>query len=152
MRWYESLNDAADYGPGRRTEFEVGPTTIWYSRGVLIGFPGVTSGGTVKTVCEAAKHLWTPSNDPAATHVVLGSIQEEDRDIIFSLLQREVWSPNGQAAMLIRQKGLDHTSMQCGDIIQIGYILHVCHPNGWAEVDISGPVARNVKSGKYADD
>jgi hypothetical protein len=38
-------------------------------------------------------------------------------DRIYASMQAEVWSPNGEARVLIRQKDLAHTSMSVGDVI-----------------------------------
>jgi hypothetical protein len=39
---------------------------------------------------------------------------------IFSRMQGEVWSPDGQQREFIESKGLQHTSMTVGDVIQCG--------------------------------
>ena len=81
---------------------------------------------------------WFPSGimgdepDPQnleATHIQLGSIGSSpnegmtsasftsmsDLESIWSKLQGEFWSPNGEAWRLIQSKGLKHTSMSMGD-------------------------------------
>jgi hypothetical protein len=40
-------------------------------------------------------------------------------EAVFELMQGEKWSPLGEAKNLIQQKGLTHTSMSVGDIIEI---------------------------------
>jgi hypothetical protein len=63
--------------------------------------------------------------DPAkleATHTPLKSVEVEDGtpnllEYVFRQMQAEVWSPNGEARSLIRQKGLEHTSMSVGDVV-----------------------------------
>jgi hypothetical protein len=58
----------------------------------------------------------------AATHVFLRQMEIYEERIpqaledAYSLMQGEVWSPNGEARELIRSKDLEHTSMSVGDI------------------------------------
>jgi hypothetical protein len=51
-----------------------------------------------------------------ATHVLLKQEDARDLEDVFHKMQGEVWSPNGEARSLIREKGLQHTSMSVGDI------------------------------------
>jgi hypothetical protein len=56
------------------------------------------------------------------THVLLGSIAQPEGtslDDLWSSLQGENWSPNGEANHLIRSKGLRHTSMSVGDCFRL---------------------------------
>jgi len=52
------------------------------------------------------------------THVRLMDLEAKSIDDVFSKMQGEVWSPNGEARGLIRSKGLRHTSMSVGDVIE----------------------------------
>jgi hypothetical protein len=56
-----------------------------------------------------------------ATHVHLKQLKLPDDDLglehVFSAMQGENWSPNGEARPLIEAKGLQHTSMSVGDVI-----------------------------------
>lgn len=51
------------------------------------------------------------------THVLLREVEANGLDEIYYQQQGEVWSPNGEARGLIREKGLQHTSMSVGDVI-----------------------------------
>jgi hypothetical protein len=53
-----------------------------------------------------------------ATHIFLREVEATDHDQVYYLSQGEVWSPNGEARSLIRGKGLEHTSMSVGDVIE----------------------------------
>jgi hypothetical protein len=58
--------------------------------------------------------------DPAnleATHIHLRNVEAGSLNQVFYEMQSEVWSPNGAARDLIRDKGLVHTSMSVGDVI-----------------------------------
>ena len=61
-----------------------------------------------------------PSNLDA-THVHLKDVEIVDQshplEHIFTMMQGEVWSPNGEARPLIAAKGLGHTSMSVGDVV-----------------------------------
>jgi hypothetical protein len=92
--------------------FEPGSTRIWYfksseSRNVMMGYD----------FCE--EHGCLPSaRDLKKTHVLLGSMKDSNFDTIFRKMQGENWSPNGEARSLISSKGLGHTSMSVGDVIE----------------------------------
>lgn len=73
------------------------------------------------------------------THVHLGtvtvSLGQERIDILenlFSMLQSENWSRNGEAALFIHAKKLSHTSMSVGDIIRFrNSETYFCGRTGW---------------------
>ena len=54
----------------------------------------------------------------ANTDVPVRHVEAEDLDTADYQNQGEVWSPNGEARDLIRRKGLRHTSMSVGDVIE----------------------------------
>ena len=57
----------------------------------------------------------------AKTHILLKEVPpEENLERVFMNFQGEVWSPYGEARSLIMSKGLSHTSMSVGDIIEKG--------------------------------
>lgn len=57
-------------------------------------------------------------NQATQEFVELKIIDAEDLEDVFYKMQGEVWSPNGEARDLIHSKGLTHTSMSSGDIIE----------------------------------
>lgn len=103
---YRALSDAgAEYRPGK--------TQIWYwkpefSRDMIEGYEFLKNNNM----------LPDPDN-LSATHRPVGTLSQEDPNQIFSMMQSEVWSPSGQAQDLIKNLGLNHTSMSVGDIIVI---------------------------------
>jgi hypothetical protein len=70
-----------------------------------------------------------------SSHVFLREIEASDLEDVFVQMQGEVWSPNGEARDLIRSKGLEHTSMAVGDVVEneSGF-LHVCAIFGFVEL------------------
>lgn len=52
------------------------------------------------------------------THRFLCEIDAPSLDDVFYRMQGEIWSPNGEARELIQAKGLVHTSMSVGDVIE----------------------------------
>jgi len=58
-------------------------------------------------------------NDVQNTHSLIGFINAENLEDAFYQMQGEIWSPNGEARNLIRNLGLNHTSMMIGDVISI---------------------------------
>lgn len=53
----------------------------------------------------------------AHTHVHLKDVDADGINAVYTAMQGEVWSPNGEARELIQSKGLQHTSMSVGDVI-----------------------------------
>jgi len=53
------------------------------------------------------------------THAYLTSIPDAKLESIYYNMQGEIWSPNGEARPLIEEKGLGHTSMSIGDIVEL---------------------------------
>ncbi len=51
-----------------------------------------------------------------STHRLLTKVEANDLEEVFYKMQGEVWSPNGEARILIRALGLKHTSMSIGDV------------------------------------
>jgi len=125
MQWYESLNDAVEQTG--ISELMEGDTEIWYGRmGQIV---------TSQTLSYAASLGWMPDrNNLAHTHVHIGNIQEDGLEEVFALMQGECWSPQGQANMMLRELGADHTSMSVGDVVKIGDFIWICRPSGWEEV------------------
>jgi hypothetical protein len=79
---------------------------IWYTRPEFMR-------DIAYDVFPTADALWK-------THIFLCSVEVSDDqglDDIFIQMQGEVWSPNGEARPVIREKGLSHTSMSVGDVI-----------------------------------
>ncbi len=54
----------------------------------------------------------------AKTHVYLVTVEAATLDDAWAAMQGERWSPNGEARRLILSKGLHHTSMSIGDVLQ----------------------------------
>ena len=52
------------------------------------------------------------------THRALRCVDVPTMEQVFGYMQGENWSPNGEARPLIEQKGLKHTSMSVGDVIE----------------------------------
>jgi hypothetical protein len=54
------------------------------------------------------------------THVQIGTLRETNPDKVFSMMQGENWSPQGEARDMINKSGTGHTSMSVGDIMKVG--------------------------------
>lgn len=111
---YASLNDA----------YPSGDTEIWYwlsdnARDYMMGYDFLKKQGTEVT----------PETIPT-THALIGRIRETDPEKIFSMMQGDSWSPEGQARDMIKRSGTGHTSMSVGDVIRVG--------NKWLMVDRYG--------------
>lgn len=69
------------------------------------------------------------------THTYLRSVEAEDLEGVFYRSQGEVWSPNGEANALIRVKGLRHTSMSVGDVVQEDGVYYAVAGCGFKELE-----------------
>jgi|AntDeeMinimDraft_6_1070357.scaffolds.fasta_scaffold01303_4 hypothetical protein len=124
---YDDLGDAAlvtgDDRYGKKT------STIWYVKRKYVRDFNMGAGW----VREHNPEL-VPTNeaDLSRTHVMLGHVGERNLDEIFEMMQGFKWSPNGEANDLIRSKGLTHTSMSVGDIIQRGSKLFMVDSTGFS--------------------
>lgn len=124
--YYEDLNDAAKYDE----RLADGDTMIWYMKPEV--FRDFAMG--YRWLSKKGKLPETPY-DIQDTHVMLGTIVETDKETIFSLMQGQKWSPNGEARKLIKGLGLKHTSMSVGDIIQIGLNMYMVDSFGFKLID-----------------
>jgi len=57
--------------------------------------------------------------------------EHESLDDVFAWMQGENWSPNGEARPLIAAKGLFHTSMSVGDVMDYGGEYYMVAPLGF---------------------
>lgn len=58
--------------------------------------------------------------DLARSHVFLREVEADSLHQVWWAMQSENWSPNGEANALIQARGLCHTSIRVGDVIQAG--------------------------------
>ncbi len=80
--------------------------------------------------------------DLPTTHILVRSLQAEDRAHVYWLMQGEQWSPHGEARPLIEKLGLSHTSLSLGDVVQTpDGRYHVCAWLGWADLPEGADVA-----------
>ena len=114
---YTSLNDAAIHA----NALLAGNTKIWYYKPAVSRWAGFGE-------------LNIDRDNLEVTHVLLGSVAETDLDIIFGIMQGEVWSPEGEARELIRSKELSHTSMSIGDLIEVNGRVYEVRPIGFVEL------------------
>lgn len=71
----------------------------WFGRGIM---------GERPSIAELDK-----------THILLKEVDAPSLERVYALMQGEIWSPNGEAMPLILSKGLQHTSMSVGDVVQL---------------------------------
>jgi hypothetical protein len=128
---YTSLNDAA--ANTGNPAYAKGATKIWYMkdeswRDFSMGAEWLREHPDLGTL---------PTNEAQLrkSHTLLGSIAESNKDRIFGLMQGENWSPRGEARNLIQGKGLRHTSMSVGDIIQVGPFIYMVDRDGFEKLN-----------------
>lgn len=131
---YKSLEDAADVTGDSR--YRPGVAKVWYVGPEF----GRDYRGGFDDVIEYGRH--TPSKRSVQmTHEPIGSVDSNDPEEIFEMMQAFNWSPNGEAHDLIQSKGLHHTSMSVGDVVEIGDTYYFVDRNGFIELeDLSTPV------------
>jgi len=118
---YTTLNDASTL----HNELANGTTEIWYSKSKH--FRDMTGGTRF-----LEKHRMLPTADTlSTTHSKIGSINTVDLNKIYSLMQGENWSPNGEARNIVKESGAGHTSMSVGDIIKMNGIMHMVDNHGF---------------------
>jgi hypothetical protein len=72
--------------------------------------------------------------DLARTHVFLCEIEADSLEQAWWAMQGENWSPNGEARELIQARGLCHTSMSVGDVIQSGGDFYEVSRTGFRKI------------------
>lgn len=53
----------------------------------------------------------------SVTHAKVRTLDARGPNEVFSTMQGEIWSPNGEARLIIEAAGLQHTSMSVGDCV-----------------------------------
>ena len=91
------------------------PVQVWYA----------------KSLGNTPRHI----ESLATTHVHLLTIHQPSKERIYTAMQGEHWSPNGEARPHLQAAGLTHTSMSEGDILVLeNGTAWVCAPFGWEEL------------------
>lgn len=114
MTQYTSLADAAQTTNNPR--YGAGKTEVWYYKleDTPRRTPEFASLGTHKGLAT----LPNPK-DLDATHAKIGTIDSNEPEEVFYLMQGEVWSPRGQANDIISKSDTGHTSMSVGDVVVV---------------------------------
>jgi len=113
---------------GSAVPWGLGKTRIWYMRPEFFR-DGIMGVGWLE------KRSLMP--DPMAlekTHVCIGRVNETDLSSVFAMMQGESWSPNGEARSFIQARGLQHTSMSVGDVIQKGARAFIVDQAGFVKL------------------
>lgn len=71
-------------------------------------------------------------------YLAVKTLAADDLEDVYHKMQGEVWSPNGEASELIKELGLDHTSMSMGDIAYCheSHDYYYCSWIGWDKIKI----------------
>jgi len=80
--------------------------------------------------------------DLQATHILLKEIEAADLAQVYAMMQGEIWSPNGEAQGFIRGKGLAHTSMSVGDVIESETGTWLVAAIGFTQLDAPAPASQ----------
>lgn len=125
---YTSLKDI--YAPG--------DTQVWFTKPV---YRNVLSQG----IKAAEKNnLTIDTNNLEKTHILVGTVDKTDPKTVYALMQGEIWSPQGEAALMIRRLGLSHTSMSVGDIIKTKDNIYFVDKNEIIELPNVEPAKESI--------
>lgn len=109
--------------------------SIWYMK------PSFSRDGFMGSQWLRQHHIMPDPSNLEHTHVPLIDLDYADGanvparlEEIFRHMQGEVWSPNGEARVLIESKGLAHTSMSVGDIVVVDGRVHMVDKSGFIEL------------------
>ena len=94
----------------QQKEYKVTTYHVWYMR------PDFFRDGIMGYDWLAEKKMLPDPCGLTATHIHLKDTEAKSLEALWMHQQGEIWSPNGEARPLIKQKGLQHTSMSVGDI------------------------------------
>ena len=117
---YRSLNDAGE-------AFSPGDTQIWfykneYAQNFNRGYQNLAQNAN-KVPKEIEK-----------THILVGKIAETNLNKIYSLMQSEIWNPNGDGNDLISRLGIGHSDMTTGDMIVIDNKIIMVDTKGFVDL------------------
>ena len=102
---------------------------VWYQK------PEFFRDGIMGVSWLEKTHKMPDPNNLEKTHVYLLDREGNSRDDVFTAMQGDNWSPNGEAVPQLEKAGLWHTSMSVGDILidESGKISMV-DTFGWKEI------------------
>ena len=103
---------------------------VWYkTRATWEAYPPI-----IPTIAKLAEtHTFLRTVEIAGIDIV-DENPEEGLDLVWTQMQGENWSPNGEARPLIEEKGLCHTSMSTGDVIEHDGKFWAVAPFGFKEL------------------
>ena len=108
---YNRLSDAGEY-------YRPGDTEIWY--------------------LKAGRD---PSNTDVEnlyrSHAMIGTLAESDPETVLSMMQSENWDTDNAAESMLKDLGVEHSSMRTGDIIVIDNTAHVISDKGIVAVELA---------------
>jgi len=92
--------------------YGTGVTKVWYMKASFfrdgnMGHEWLEEQGLVPTLATLEQ-----------THTLVGTLDIDNPEEAWQMMQGEFWSPRGEANSFIRELGLRHTSMSVGDIVQ----------------------------------
>jgi len=107
--------------------YALGSTRIWYMR------PEFARDGMMGVNWLKQHGIMPDTRALAKTHVCIGLVEETYLEAVFRMMQGENWSPNGEARYYIKARGLQHTSMSVGDVVEKGGRFYIVDSMGFVE-------------------
>ena len=93
-------------------KFGGGRTKVWYNKDPEC-LPSYYGFKPLPEKCRI------DADNLSKTHTMLGTVPFEELEVVWENMQSDNWSPDGKARKLIEEKGLFHTSMCVGDIVEL---------------------------------
>ncbi len=106
------MSTLKDIAGGIDPRYGAGVVKVWYMkpdffRDGIMGHEWLVEQGKVPTLATLEE-----------THTLVGTLDIDNVEEAWQMMQGEFWSPRGEANSFIRELGLRHTSMSVGDIVQ----------------------------------
>lgn len=102
-------------------KYPSGETQIWYAKDP-----------------RAARMEKPDASELEKNYVMVGTVQPDDLEYVFDMMQGDKWSPRGEARNFIKKLGLTHTSMMVGDVIVADGVAYYVAPMGFKRLQNKG--------------
>lgn len=118
---YRNLADAGDL-------YQPGDTEVWY---VKKNYESIMERGY--DALHEQNRL--PNIDTLyRTHSMIGTVQPDDAEDVYSIMQAEAWDPEGKSKQMLNSVGVDHASMNVGDVVIVNDVAYFADIEGFKEL------------------
>lgn len=118
---YQNLADAGEM-------YQPGDTEIWY---VKKSYEPVMQKG-YDALHE--QNRLPNINTLYRTHSMIGTVQPDDPEDVYGIMQAEAWDPDGKSKQMLNSVGVDHASMNIGDVVVVNDVAYIADIEGFKEL------------------